>query len=78
MNEFSFPYEPYAIQLDLMRMIWKCIDEKKIGILESPTGTGKSLSIICSSLSWLRNFEENEPLRLRDKILKAENTGRGT
>lgn len=49
----TFPFPPYGIQLDLMRNIYKCIEERRIGLLESPTGTGKTLSIICGTLTWL-------------------------
>ncbi|KAL8737705.1 MAG: hypothetical protein Q9181_001423 [Wetmoreana brouardii] len=44
--------------------VYDCISEGKIGIFESPTGTGKSLSLICSTLLWLRDEQsklfENE------------------
>ncbi|KAL9042613.1 MAG: hypothetical protein Q9180_000484 [Flavoplaca navasiana] len=38
-----------------MTAVYDCISEGKVGIFESPTGTGKSLSLICSTLSWLRD-----------------------
>ena len=34
-----FPYKPYAIQTQLMTQLYQCVDEGKVGIFESPTGT---------------------------------------
>ena len=49
----AFPHEPYAIQLDLMRGLYDVLERGGIGIFESPTGTGKTLSVLCSALQWL-------------------------
>ncbi|GMS89069.1 hypothetical protein PENTCL1PPCAC_11244, partial [Pristionchus entomophagus] len=72
--EFSFPYPPYPIQLDLMRSLDKCLEEKKTGIFESPTGTGKSLSVLCATLSWLEKYNRNEDERLK-KIIEEKDVG---
>uniref|UniRef100_A0A8C3WHA1 DEAD/H-box helicase 11 n=1 Tax=Catagonus wagneri TaxID=51154 RepID=A0A8C3WHA1_9CETA len=64
---FPFPFTPYAIQKDFMAALYQVLETGKIGIFESPTGTGKSLSLICGALSWLRDFEQKkrqEELRL--------------
>ncbi|OLY83699.1 ATP-dependent RNA helicase chl1 [Smittium mucronatum] len=53
-EEFSFPFKPYSIQLDFMRNIFETCEEGKFGIFQSPTGTGKTLSLLCGALTWLK------------------------
>uniref|UniRef100_A0A3Q3WP30 Helicase ATP-binding domain-containing protein n=1 Tax=Mola mola TaxID=94237 RepID=A0A3Q3WP30_MOLML len=57
-SQFPFPYQPYDIQERFMRALYTALDQGKVGIFESPTGTGKSLSLICGALSWLTDYEE--------------------
>lgn len=56
----EFPYQPYGSQLAFMGRVISTLDRaQKEGhchaLLESPTGTGKSLSLLCSSLAWQQN-----------------------
>ncbi|XP_044748061.1 regulator of telomere elongation helicase 1 homolog isoform X2 [Coccinella septempunctata] len=48
-----FPFEPYEIQKNYMSKVIECLSTENNGILESPTGTGKTLSLLCSTLAWL-------------------------
>ncbi|CEP13877.1 hypothetical protein [Parasitella parasitica] len=57
-ESFGFPFEPYSIQKEFMKELYNVLSEGKIGIFESPTGTGKSLSLICGSLKWLKDNDE--------------------
>lgn len=52
-HPFHFPYAPYPIQLEFMQALWETLARGQSGVFESPTGTGKTLSVICASLSWL-------------------------
>lgn len=56
---FHHPYSPYDVQLEFMKAAYDVLNhgEGQVGILESPTGTGKSLSLICASMTWLRDFK---------------------
>lgn len=40
---FGFPFEPYNIQKDFMEELYNVLEEGKVGIFESPTGTVRSL-----------------------------------
>ena len=51
--DINFPFDPYECQLNYMKAVLDCLIQRKNGILESPTGTGKTLCLLCSSLSWL-------------------------
>ncbi|OMJ18951.1 ATP-dependent RNA helicase chl1 [Smittium culicis] len=52
--EFNFPFEPYSIQLDFMKNIFEACERGDFGIFQSPTGTGKTLSLLCGALTWLK------------------------
>ncbi|KAK4527345.1 hypothetical protein GAYE_SCF38G5267 [Galdieria yellowstonensis] len=52
----SFPCQPYPVQIEFCKKLIQIIESGSIGILESPTGTGKSLSIVCGVLTWLRQY----------------------
>ncbi|KAJ6443587.1 metaphase-anaphase transition protein (Mlo2) [Purpureocillium lavendulum] len=59
--DFHHPYTPYDVQEQFMRAVYEVLEagDGQVGILESPTGTGKSLSLICASLTWLRNHKSS-------------------
>lgn len=38
-DEFLFPFEPYPIQKDFMKQLYIALEDGKLGIFESPTGT---------------------------------------
>jgi chromosome transmission fidelity protein 1 len=38
-HDFHHPYTPYVIQETFMETVYQVLEEGKVGILESPTGT---------------------------------------
>ncbi|PYI30811.1 ATP-dependent DNA helicase-like protein [Aspergillus indologenus CBS 114.80] len=62
-KDFHHPYSPYNIQIQFMRALYTSLEDGKVAIFESPTGRldfGKSLSLICGSLTWLRDHKRND------------------
>ncbi|SZF03684.1 unnamed protein product [Blumeria hordei] len=56
-RDFHHPYKPYEIQEIFMETVYQVLEKGQVGILESPTGTGKSLSLICGAITWLRDHK---------------------
>ena len=59
-HPFGFPFPPYGVQEQLMRSLYRCLDDGGVGVFESPTGTGKSLSLLCATVRWLLEQERKE------------------
>ncbi|XP_020217515.1 Fanconi anemia group J protein homolog isoform X2 [Cajanus cajan] len=61
--QVEFPYQPYGSQFAFMGRVISTLDRAQReghchALLESPTGTGKSLSLLCSSLAWQRQYKD--------------------
>jgi chromosome transmission fidelity protein 1 len=55
----SFP--PYLIQHEFMTRLYQTLQDGHCGVFESPTGSGKTLSIISTVIPWIRtHWNRNE------------------
>uniref|UniRef100_A0A3Q1JAH5 Regulator of telomere elongation helicase 1 n=1 Tax=Anabas testudineus TaxID=64144 RepID=A0A3Q1JAH5_ANATE len=54
----NFPFPPYECQKDYMSKVIECLQMKMNGVLESPTGTGKTLCLLCATLAWRENCKD--------------------
>lgn len=51
--EVKFPFAPYDVQITYMEHVLNALESGGTALLESPTGTGKTISLLCASLAWL-------------------------
>ena len=49
-----FPMKPYDVQIDYMSKVIQACKNGQHALLESPTGTGKTLCLLTASLAWLK------------------------
>ncbi|KAH8289163.1 hypothetical protein KR054_001059 [Drosophila jambulina] len=68
-----FPFEPYPVQRAYMEKVIQCLRDGTNGVLESPTGTGKTLSLLCSSLAWIRTRQSEH----QQQMLKLDKSDAG-
>ena len=50
--QIHFPFKPYKCQEDYMGKVIDALNRSENALLESPTGTGKTLCLLCSTLAW--------------------------
>ena len=77
--EIYFPYEVYPNQIEYMKKIIELLNNNinrtnytNIGALESPTGTGKTLCLLCATLSWMNEMRRMK--KFGGKILYTTRT----
>ncbi|MGH0156996.1 UNVERIFIED_CONTAM: hypothetical protein FKN15_032929 [Acipenser sinensis] len=69
----DFPFTPYPCQEDYMSKVITCLQNRVNGVLESPTGTGKTLCLLCSTLAWRDHFKDTISARkISEKMGGAE------
>ena len=74
--EVYFPYEPYDNQILYMKKVIEALQTKGIAGLESPTGTGKTLCLLCSSLAYLKYIREELIKEQKNNVINEENKKR--
>ncbi|CDR97326.1 DNA repair helicase (rad3) family protein, putative [Babesia bigemina] len=64
--DVRFPYQPYPCQTVYMETVIKAVKNGQNALLESPTGTGKTLALMCSSLAclWHSRFKDASAFKL--------------
>ncbi|CAH0480491.1 unnamed protein product [Peronospora belbahrii] len=54
----DFPFIPYNSQIIYMEKVMLALTLKQNAILESPTGTGKTLCLLCATLAWRQHRQK--------------------
>eukprot|EP00054_Salpingoeca_dolichothecata_P021038 m.133973 g.133973 ORF g.133973 m.133973 type:complete len:1046 (+) comp23848_c0_seq4:11-3148(+) len=68
----EFPFEPYHVQRLYMAEVLHALNEGTNAALESPTGTGKTLCLLCATLAW----QQNKTVALETAVTNDESVTR--
>ena len=52
-----FPHQAYGVQLSFMAKMLQTLTAQNNALLEAPTGSGKTLSLLCAALAWQENLK---------------------
>ena len=69
--DIYFPYEVYDNQKKYMENIIQLLNSRinlnrtNIAALESPTGTGKTLCLLCSTLAWMNEMRRQKNMAVK-------------
>ncbi|KAI5187329.1 fanconi anemia group J protein [Nematocida homosporus] len=56
----KLPVKPYPAQIKTMETILACLERSESGMVESPTGTGKSFSILAAVSAWIQRMKTTQ------------------
>lgn len=74
--EVCFPYSPYPDQIKYISGVIGALDRRENALLESPTGTGKTLCLLTSCLAWLARQRSRQAAEAK-KPVPGEEAGAG-
>jgi hypothetical protein len=66
--DIDFPKDPYPCQINYLEKLIDALTTSNNALLESPTGTGKTLSLLCGSLAW----QAYERRRMEGMLMKSD------
>lgn len=58
--EIRFPLTPYDSQIRVMSTVVRAAHTRSCALIESPTGSGKSLALLCAALAWCERESERQ------------------
>jgi regulator of telomere elongation helicase 1 len=70
----DFPFEAYEAQLVYMEKVVLALEAGENALLESPTGTGKTLCLLCATLAWQRAMQEKHCVQDRHIVSQPRET----
>ena len=75
--QVEFPFKPYEVQHEFMATLIKSLENSENCLLENPTGTGKTLSLLCASLAWQMHYKERKAGEYWEKWRKNQDPSAG-
>lgn len=67
-RDYCFPGTPYPTQTALMDALYSAMETSSIGLFESPTGTGKTLAVICAVTTFLKDQRQPKAVQSTDWV----------
>ncbi|CAI5724717.1 unnamed protein product [Peronospora effusa] len=65
--EFPSSKQPFPAQFAVMNKVLTALKTKQHALLESPTGSGKTLALLCSTLTFQKQFFHDQVMALKKK-----------
>ncbi|KAI9276323.1 hypothetical protein BC943DRAFT_333049 [Umbelopsis sp. AD052] len=73
--EVQFPFKPYPAQIQMMSKVIEALTKSQDALIESPTGSGKSLALLCAALAWQRSDQMARAASMANDMAEFDDNG---